>query len=237
MKARVSLYRPVGLLTVLLAGAVPSAAQDDEKKPDRLLRLLPVGEAPPYVEKIINGVRVEQEAPEGAIPPRQVVMLSAQDGQERGNPVRLRLDQLSAPLAVGPGIIPLHETGASGVNSNPWHKVKASRATHSLAFLWRDPQEKKWTKARSLTLADDIRAFPAGRVRFVNVSPYTVGFQFNGKNIKLPPYKNVMQAHTGSVPLTVALQGKGGTWHKVFDSVLTQTATERTNVVIYRADG
>lgn len=216
-----------------LLAAVPAVAQDGDKKPDRLLRILAVGESPPYAEKIIDGKRVEQEPPKGSIPPRRVVLLG-KEGQERGEPVRVQLGRLSAPIPVGPGSVPLHESGAEGVDPKPWHQVKVPRATHALALLWRDPSDP-WSKPRSMTLKDDISSFPAGRVRVVNVSPFTVGLRIKGKDYKVAPYKTTMLAQNGQTQLVVALQGQGK-WHKVYDSVLNQRATERTNVVIYKAD-
>lgn len=43
-------------LVVFAMGIASTIGQGDErKKPDRLLRVLPVGEAPPFVQKIVRG--------------------------------------------------------------------------------------------------------------------------------------------------------------------------------------
>ena len=226
---------PLGVLMLSSLCAAPLMGQEKERKPDRLLRILPVGEAPPYVEKIVDGVRIEQDAPEGSIPPRRVVQMT-KEGQERGNPVRLQLDRLSAPVAVSPGTIPLFDAGAGGAGK-PWHSVKVPKTTHSLAVLWRDPAKKKWSDAKSITLIDDVRSFPAGRVRFVNVSPYSVGISYKGEKSSLGPGKILMKTQTKPEELKVLLKTKSGKWLKVFDSQLNQRAGERTNVIIYKADG
>ncbi len=240
MKGHPSLHRPVGLLVLLSLCAGPVVAQDDDEKPTRMLRILAVGETPPFIQKIINGVRVEQEAPAGSIPPRRVVQLNS-EGEEKGNAVRLQLDNVSAAIPAGAGTVSLHSAEDGAPNSQAWHGVKMPKSTHALALLWRDPREKKWTKAMSLTLPDDLSAFPPGTVRIVNVSPWTVGVQFNGKNIKLPKGRSLLQGQRGTAindaPLVVALKDGNGKWHKIFDSVVTHTARERTNVIIYRADG
>jgi hypothetical protein len=73
-------------LVVLALGIAPIFGQGDERKHlDRLLRVLPVGEAPPFMQKIVNGVRQEQAAPKGSIPPREVVQMTP-NGEQEGVP-------------------------------------------------------------------------------------------------------------------------------------------------------
>ena len=113
--------------------------------------------------------------------------------------------------------------------------------TSALAVLWRDPEKKKWTTARSLMLPDDVTAFPGGRVRILNISKFPIGVRFQGKGSGLAPGKMVMAGVRGQAlkdaPFEINIpNGKGG-WKRIFDRAITQSATERTNIIIYTADG
>lgn len=225
------------VLVVLAMGIAPTFGQGDErKKPDRLLRVLPVGEAPPFVQKIVNGVRQEQAAPKGSIPPREVVQMTPK-GEQEGVPLRLRLDRLSVSIAVRAGPLSLHDVGQG---LKPWHTLTVpAKSTHALAVLWRDPVEKKWSKARSMTLVDDVISFPAGNIRLVNVSPWPAVVTFKGKSYRVAPYKTA-RLRSGvlqQVPVKVQVQVKNGKLVTIFNTAVSQQAVERTNLIIYRADG
>ena len=233
LRASLSLF-----VITLSAGPVAGQAEED-KGPDRLLRILPVGEAPPFVQKIEGGVRKEQEAPEGSIPPREVVQLT-QDGEQEGEPLRLTLDRVSASMPARAGTLPLYASGSGGLDPKPWHKLTVpAKSTHSLALLWRDPKEKKWSKARSMILVDDINSFPAGSIRFVNVSPWTAIVRLHGKSYSIGAYKTarLRGGLLKQVPLRVGVRDKNGKLEMVYNAAVNQAAGERTNVIVYRADG
>jgi hypothetical protein len=234
-----SLSRVLPLLVASSLCTVPAAAQEGER--GRALRLIAVGQGPPWEEKILNGVRVQQDPPAGSEPPVKV-QLTNKEGTEVGDAVTINLDQISQVLPVGPGSVPLHETGKGGLNPVAWHTLKfPTNAAAGLAILWRDPAVGKWTKARSLVLPDDIRSFPAGRVRIVNVSKYTIGLQLGTEKGSLKPGAAILRSGKGGVfakvPLKLSLKSKSGRWVKVFDQEINQSARERTNVILYAADG
>ncbi len=236
--------------TFLLAGLLSlspfccglSVAQNDaNKKPNRVLRILPLGETPPFVFKQEGGARVEADAPAGSIPPRQIVQVT-KNGEERGNPLPLRLGQISAPTPATGGTVSLHAVGSSGPEPKAWHALRMpGNATHALALLWRDPDEKKWTKAHSLSLADDLKAFPPGMVRFVNVSTGPATIEFSGETIELEPgnvaLRGTARAAIEGESLQVKVSDAKGKAVRVHAASLSHTAEERTNVIIYKADG
>jgi hypothetical protein len=239
-----ALSRKPLLIAALLALCTGFPAAQEVKKdrqPDRLLRLLPLGEAPPFKFDFVDGARVEREPPAGSIPPRQVQIADA-EGKEVGQPIRLVLDQLSASIPVPAGRIPLHESGRGGFDATTWHAVTMpEKSSHALALLWRDPVEKNWSKARSVILADDVASFPAGMVRLVNVSPWPVSIEFEGAKFKLEAGKLAMQGKARAVyrqvPMGIEMQDSRGRAVPVFNQGINQAAGERTNVLIYRADG
>jgi hypothetical protein len=234
-----SLSRVLPLLVASSLCTVPAVAQENER--GRALRLIAVGQGPPWEEKIVGGVRVQQDPPAGSEPPVKV-QLTNKEGTEIGDAVTINLDQISQVLPVGPGPVPLHETGTGGLNPVAWHTVRfPASAAAGLAILWRDPAVGKWTKARSLVLPDDIRSFPAGRVRIVNVSKYTIGLQLGPEKGTLKPGAAILRSGKGGVftkvPLKLSVKNKSGRWVKVFDQEVNQSARQRTNVILYTADG
>lgn len=228
------------LLGGLMAGIMlvsPVAAQDKSAKPDRLLRILPVGEMPPYREKIVNGVRQEQPPPPGSVPPRKVISMVG--GKPNGNPISLYLDRLSASVPVRAGAMLLHESAGVAPNPKAWAKVSVpSRTTHALTIFWSDRQEK-WKKARSLTLRDDVTSFPAGTVRFVNVSPLAAMIEFRGKKVSLPPGKlyTLKSGVLNQESLVIRMKDERGKLRPIIQSGLSLRRTERSTIVVYRADG
>jgi len=232
----------VPLVASLLLGGVGLAQTGGEGKgkPRGWLRILPVGEAPPFRQEIGDGVRSEMAPPPGSIPPRLVEIAGLGEGESES--LRLSLGAPSEPVVVVAGTLPLREIdGGGAVQPEAWHQLKIPRQAAVLAVLWRDPEEKKWTKARSLVLADDTGAFAPGRLRLVNVSTYKVGVRFAGEDILLTPGRSVARGRAREalkeVPLQVAVGDKNGNWLPIFDSAVSHAASERTNVVIFRADG
>ena len=234
------------LLVVLVAAVLPGAAclaQDaggGKDGPRGWLRLLPVGETPPFRQVIEGEVRRELEAPPGSIPPRLVEIPGV--GNEEPETLQLSLGRVSEPVVAVAGTLPVRECdGGGAVQAEPWHQLKVPRQTAALAVLWRDPDEKKWTKARSLLLPDGVADFAAGCIRFVNVSPYQIGVKFAGEDILLSPGKGVIRGRPRGelkqVPLLLAVGDDSGQWVTIFNSTVSQAAAERTNVVVFRADG
>ena len=145
MNFHCSLSRVLPLLVASSLCTVPAVAQEDVR--GRALRLIAVGQGPPWEEKIVDEVRVEQDPPAGSEPPVKIQLLN-KEGMEIGNAVTLNLDQISQVLPVGPGLVPLHETGKGGLNPVAWHTVKfPANAAAGLAILWHDPKVGKWSKA------------------------------------------------------------------------------------------
>lgn len=223
------------LCAALLPGV--SLAQSSEKKAKGWLRILPVGDAPPWMEVEEGGVRKQVSAPVGSVPPFEV-KVPEQEGEEN-EPVRLNLNSISSRFVASVGSIPLSDP--EGPAGEAWHTLKMPARSSALAVLWRDPEKKKWTTARSLMLPDDTTAFPGGRVRILNISKYPIGVRFQGKGSGLAPGKMVMAGVKGQAlkdaPFEINIpNGKGG-WKRIFDRAITQSASERTNIIIYTADG
>lgn len=212
--------------------------EDKKEKPLGWLRILAVGDAPPFRQKIVDGVRIELPAAPGALPPLKIeVPIEGRKTEVR----RLQLGVMSKPLVARAGYVNLKEVGEGG-GSKPWMRIKMPEYPAALAVFIRDPRKGTWDEARSIVLKDDLVTHPTGAVRLVNASIYRVRMLLGGKQFELEPGKSrVMSAPQGgvleNVPFRVMIGDREGRWRPIYDVALTQIRGERTNIVVYRSDG
>lgn len=226
----------LALGVVLGQEAAPDKVEDEAP---RWLRLLPVGDAPPFRHEVVDGMMVELPPPPGSIPPRRV-RVGALDSEEQ--PVLLKLGLLSPRLVVR-GVKAPVLSAAPGTPVRPWKNLELPpEATSALAVLIRGPQDKSWESPLAIVLDDGLEAFPNGAARVVNASPYPLRVVLGTERHTIDPAKTrIMQLPAGrdldNVPLVLEVAAGGGSWTRVYDSALTQNRNERTNVVVYRSDG
>lgn len=205
------------------------------------LRILPVGDAPPFRQEIRDGVRQEMDSPEGSQPPRELVVPVRKGGEDGEKKLRLHLGRVSEAFLVGAGPLILSE-GQEADDPVGWAKIKMPERSAALAIMFRDPRGTSWDSVRSIVLPDDSTSFPAGRVRFVNASPFPVSVLFQGKSTVMKPGQVMLkQSATGGVmedeQLLVAVRAAKGLTKRIFDASVSQDSGERTNVIIHWADG
>src|SRR5687767_13204483 len=99
------------------------------------LRILPLGDPPPFIQEVRNGVRYEVPAEEGTIPPRNIALSAvAPKGEEQEKfPMRLRLGVASTPLE-----FPLpadRSLEAKLETGGTWLKVPLSKTNSTLALV------------------------------------------------------------------------------------------------------
>jgi hypothetical protein len=218
-------------LAVLLAA--PLLQAQDPKAPPRKLRLMTVGDPPPFEQEYRNGVRHEKEAPAGSIPPR-LVEVSA--GAEIRGPVRLVLGETTAPIEV-PG-----EATRVGlrVGDEVWHEVSLPEGGDYLAILLRDPASKNWDKARSILAPEGSGKFDDGDVRFISLTAAPLRFQIKGSAaFEVAPGKTVTKklGVTPGIETLAQYRDPQQGWKKLWSSALVQNRGERTTVLVYAADG
>ncbi len=219
----------------------PILQAQNERKRDRALRILAVGQEPPWREVIQGGRRVQVAPPLGALPPGRLQLSNAQ-GIELGEALAVKLNQISSVMSVNPGNHPLHAVGNVGLEPKPWYNLKFPNMAAGLAILWRDPAKGKWTDGcKGMVLRDDLTGFPAGRIRIVNVSRYSLGLKFGTEKGLLKPGQILLRAgKSGSfskVPLELSVKDKSGRWVRVISQEINQGPEHRTYVVLYTNDG
>lgn len=234
---------PRALLLFLFLTAFPLVAEEPapaggangDKLPARSVRILPVGEMPPFRQEIRDGVRYELEPPPGSIPPREI-FLRFGEGDD-GSPVTLQLGRISAaaPLPGGAGSLTLGRIGLA----SPWLSLQRPEEGDVLVILWRDPASKTWDRARGLVVPDGTAAAPPGSVHLLNLSETPVAVVLDSEKIALPAHRSIQRRFEPGKDrsLQVGLpDGKGGL-RRFHASSLAVNHGERTWILVFRADG
>lgn len=234
-------YLP-GILTAVVISSFfgsPSAVAQDEKR-NKALRILAVGQDPPFRQKVENGRRIQLPPIPGSVPPYQL-QLSNDEGAQVGTAVNIRLNVISPVVGVASGKVPLHSVENTGISARPWHTLQFPSGSAALAILWRG-KNGKWDTANSMILPDHTgtRGFPAGRVRIVNVSKYSIGLQLGAEKGLLKPGTAILRAGSSGVfkkvPLELKIKGASGRYERVFAQEINQGSTERTHIILYTND-
>lgn len=217
-------------LVLIFAAGLPA---QDVKAPPRKLRLMAVGDPPPFQQEYRNGVRHEVEAPAGSIPPREIEVSA---GESKGEPLKLTLGETTAAFDV-PG-------EATQVNlmvgGQVWHALKLPEGGDYLAVLVSDPASRKWDKTRSILVPEGGGKFDEGDARFISLTAAPLRFQIKGAPaFEVSPGKSVTRklGVTSGVETAAQYRDPEQGWKRLWSGALVQNRGERTTVLVYAADG
>ena len=218
-------------LLALLSGVLLA----QEQAPKHTLRILPLGDPPPFRQEIRDGVRYEIPAEEGTIPPRNLSISSKPpEGQEPVKyPLKLRLgylsEVLSFPLPADRKIDADLEAGGS------WLKIPLAKGNSTLALVYRGG--KDWYEPRVLCVPDDGKA---GDFLFVNVTAKPMGVTWGGEKLKLNPgtsmVRRIPQAAKG-VDMSILYPAPEGGLKPCLSTRVEAAPGTRQQFIIYAADG
>ena len=232
-------------------GDTPEKKKD--KPPARTVRILTLGDAPPFKQEVRDGVRYEMEPAPGTIPPREVIPgfgEKPKDGPKSGDekepppaPIRLNLGRASAVAKIpdGAGPLELRRKDASAPENKPWVTVQRPEHGDLLVLIWRDPRGKNWDLVDALVLPDGPEAIGGGGVMLLNLVQTPIGTAFGSEKFQLPYGHPVIKKPSTQRELPVdvsALSADGKTFAKRYLSTVIPVAdTECTRIIAYRADG
>lgn len=218
---------------LLLAGV----AFSQEEAAKHTLRILPLGDPPPFRQEVRGGVRYEIPAPEGTVPPREIMLSMKQpEGEEPKTwPLRLRLGTVTPELTV-----PMPQDGSITVKTaagTPWVNIPLSKSSAStLALVWRTG--KSWNEAaRVIAIPDDAKE---GDFRFVNLTAKPMAVTWGEQKLKLNPATTMVQRMpegAKGLPLTIQYPTAEGGLKPCFSTRVEKIPSTRQQFVIYAADG
>lgn len=228
------------LLALLLV--VPAALCAQEPPPKHTLRILPLGDPPPFRQEIRDGVRYEVPPPEGTIPPRNILLgpIPKQKDQNPATPtdapMRLRLGLISAALE-----FPTPESRAIDARTEAganWLHIPLATGNATLALVWRGGEN--WSKARALAVPDGPEERGKGDCRFINVTAKPMGVTWGTEKIQLNPGRAIIRSMpAGAVAAEVRIQypGADGSLQSCFSGRVEKKAGALQQFIIYAADG
>lgn len=226
-------------LAVAVADLHAQAAPAGEKKdtPPRRLRLLPIGDAPPHREEIVDDVRIHLPAPQGSIPPR---LLSAWIGPESRVELNPQLGRISPALDLPADLKRLSLLEGQAPRDAPaWLSIDLPPHGDHLAVLTRSGKSPTWSTPAILLLPDDPISFPAGRVLFLNLAAVELPVQLGNEKFSLLPGRPISR-DTGAVrglAFKAAHLAAGGRPVFFFRGEILLNPGERALALLYAADG
>src|SRR5688500_2308483 len=133
---KVPMFRHTATLFWLcLAGA----AYSQPESPKHSLRILAIGDPPPFVQQVRDGVRYEVPPPPETIPPRNLVLsVPVKDNKiEKAEPLsaRLRLSQITTPMVMS--MPESKQVSLKTDTGSPWLDVPLQQGPSTLAIVWR----------------------------------------------------------------------------------------------------
>ena len=231
------------LLSLFAIGATGLRAQTDaakeEKKdaPPGRLRLLPIGDAPPHREEIIDGIRVHLPPPPGSIPPRTVTAWLNPEKRVEWSPQLGRLTQ-AVELPRELNRVALLD-GQAAPDAPPWLTLDLKPGGETLAVLSRGGNEPSWSSPAAILLPDDAVAFPAGRVVLLNLAAIDIPVQLGNEKFSLAPRRPVFRdpGAVAALPLKAARPGPNQRPVFFHQGEILLNPGERAFVLVYAADG
>lgn len=188
------------LLLKITAATLFAGSLSAQDVPPKHFRFIPLGELPVWKEELKDGIRVGLAPPKGSMPPKDAAILSGDA------PINLSLNlraftELVTISGDTPGL--MLKQGKLGAQQD-WFRSKMPTSTLSLGILYRDPANMTWEQPKMLLLNDTASAFPAGTVRFANVSDRNVLVQIGNPNARpTPRIFGVKPGQSTSKPLKV----------------------------------
>lgn len=208
--------------------------------PPHRLRLLAVGNPPPFKQEIRDGARYELPAPEGTIPPRTVKLPTISEdgtpGEGEGASIRLSLGQTTTPVT-----FTTPKSGRLSIRSDKglkWLDLPLQQCGASLALIWRGG--KDWNEARAIVVADDSAARMEGNVHFVNLTAAPMAIVIGTEKIRLEPGKTFIRTMTpgnAALPLEISYPLPSGGLKSCHSSSLEFNRGSFHRLIIYAADG
>jgi hypothetical protein len=230
-------FKSISHATAFIALTIHSVVAEPDSEKARHVRILALGDSPPFRQEIRNGVRYELEPPPESIPPREVIFGS---GKDLSDAVELRLGRISVPVEVpaGEGFLDLRVKGEAP-DAAPWVSVKRPESGDFLVFLWRNPSKPNWRGVDSLNVPDGPLGAPVDTVRIVNLFPLPIRIVWGPESLVLPGGKTMLRPIKpgAEVPFQILVADAGGAMQSYYSGAVTQNHQERGLVVIYRADG
>jgi len=219
------------LLLILL---IPFVVSGQEELPPKYLRFIALGELPPWKEEIRDGRRIQSVPEPGQMPPSKI---EVNGGTLDGSLANLYLRRMTNYYSVA-GEQERLEISEKGKESN-WINHAMPTASHTLGILFRDLQDMTWLKPKVKILRDDLRAFPLGSMRLVNVSHLEVAVKLADQDsvfIK-PGESSQLKLKEGDNLVSISAIGPNGRSMLIFQNDIPMKKGRRVQSFVFKSQG
>lgn len=204
------------------------------------LRVLALGDPPPFVQEVRDGVRYEMAPPVGSIPPRLVKLATGGDtiGTLAATPLDVRV-RLGRPTEAV--VFPLPGSNRIELrsdNGTPWLNVPLHECGSSLVLAWRGAEG--WNQAKAVVVPDDLRARAEGGLHFTNLAAGPMALVLGAEKLRLNPGVTVSRSlapGAAPLPLEIFYPTVAGGLALCHTSMLEPTRGSFRRFIMYMADG
>lgn len=218
-----------------LTACFSASAQDS---PAHSFRILPVGDPPPFVQEVRDGVRYEVAAKKGSLPPRELKApcidpKSSEDIQV----IQPRLGRISSPFLL-PIVEEKKRLSLISDEGHRWLNLGTKPGGESLVLAWR--AGKYWDQVSYLEIPQERLNKQAASVHFANLTSLPVGIIFGQERIRLESGKTFTRSlaiNSPPVNLEVLAPRGDGELTSIFSNQIEPIAPSFRVVAVYVADG
>ena len=225
------------LALMSLLFAFPSLLAQDAPAARHNVRVLALGDHPPYRHELKDGVMQEIEAPEGSNPPKEIIIGAALPAKGKAPQATMfRLGQVSNSqecLVGEDSIIPIKKGDAS-----PWFSVKVP-TTRNASIVMVIRKGATWDEVTPVVFPDDATVRKAGATLITNMTGQPMFLTIGSQKIRLnslKSYEVTLSADKPQMNLAIQYMNKSGKLEDAFSNQIAQQNTSHQRLIIYPAD-
>ena len=197
--------------------------------PIQKLRLLPLGDPPPFRQTVRDGVRYELDAPEGALPPARLVlegMVTAVNVPTHS--LRMTLGRATADLLAPQAKVSLSLLKEDG---GVWAKVSPHTSGCSLILLWKSGGS--WSDVGHLALDDSQAVHADYSFHFTNVTAVKMGVILGQEKLLLDPKSTFTRIINKNTLCRIVYILPGNKVKTCFQSELSGSVGTHQRLIVY----
>ena len=216
--------------------SIAAAFGEDEVKVSHV-RILPLGDLPPYQEKLVAGKSEAIVVPFG-LPPERAFVRSWDNNFVA---LSLRLKQFTPKVKVEGDTLEISVLPEGKSEKENWvnSKIVGSGSYLAVVRKKKEGENPDWRKVETLLLKESYEAFPVGHIRLVNTSQFPIAMKVGGERAVMVKPGGIVfrKAPAEEFEIAFALQNQEDAWKKIFDNVVNLKADGRFHVFAYDAEG
>ena len=216
-------------MKAIAAFVILSITASAQEIPLQKLRLLPLGDPPPFRQAVRDGVRYELDAPAGALPPAKVVlegMVTAANVPTL--PLRMTLGRATTDLSAPQSKVSLSLQKEDG---GIWAKVSPHTSGSSLILLWKSGGS--WSDVGHLALDDSQAAHVDYAFHFTNVTAVKMGVILGQEKLLLEPKTTFTRIINKNTDCRIVYVLPGNKVKTCFQSELIGSVGSHQRLIVY----